>query len=349
MNRLNMVWHPELFHGRGHRSTAFDGWYFKIVDKTERHVWAIIVGVWMDRDPDKQYCFIQFLDGVTGRTTMHRYPVEQFWSSRDHFDIVCGRSRFSLTEIHVDVDEPELHLQGNLQLSASPGWPVRAWAPGAMGPLAFLPFLEGYHGVLSLEPRLSGVLSLDGEDISFIDGKGYVERDWGSAFPRAWTWTQCNHFDEDHVCLSASIADIPLFGNVLRGIIVAFLYQGTLYRWATWNGSRLLSLRRDDEHAEFEVTNGYYGLEVWSGGHTSMGQVFAPRAGAMVQMLVEELSAIVQVRLVKHGRDGDTVIFEGRGRNAGLEISGDMPAMVGRAEVEQASTPTATSPGAFRP
>ena len=33
-----------------------------------------------------------------------------------------------------------------------------------------------------------------------------MERDWGSAFPRAWVWTQSNHFDEDHVCLTASIA-----------------------------------------------------------------------------------------------------------------------------------------------
>jgi hypothetical protein len=81
MTRLGIVWHPEMFHGRGWRSSGFDGWYFKVVDPSERHVWAIIPGIWMDRDPARQYCFIQFLDGRTGRTTMHRYPTQQFWSS----------------------------------------------------------------------------------------------------------------------------------------------------------------------------------------------------------------------------------------------------------------------------
>jgi len=333
MTPLGMAWHPEMFHGRGRRPNGFDGWYFKMVDPNERYVWALIPGIWMDRDPAKQYCFIQFLDGVTGRTTMHRYPASEFWSSREKFDIVCGHSRFSLTNAHIDIDEPDLQLKGDLQFSRSQGWPICPWAPGAMGPFAFLPFLEGYHGILGVDPRITGSLSLDGEEITFSGGKGYIEDDWGSGFPRAWVWTQCNHFDEDGVCLTASIADIPLAGRLLRGIIVAFLYQSVLYRWTTWNGARMTALKKDDEHVEFTVTNGRHSLEVWSGGRSGMGRVFAPRGGAMTKMLVEELSAVVQVRFIDHDERGNTVVFEGKGRHAGLEISGDMAAVVGAPEV----------------
>ena len=88
------------------------------------------------------------------------------------------------------------------------------------------------------------------------EGEAYMERDWGSAFPRAWVWTQSNHFDEDHVCLTASIADIPLAGRLLRGFIVGFLFEGVFYQWATWNGSRLVRFAYDDQHAEFTVVNG---------------------------------------------------------------------------------------------
>ena len=28
-------------------------------------------------------------------------------------------------------------------------------------------------------------------------GRGYIEKDWGQAFPRAWIWTQSNHFGAD--------------------------------------------------------------------------------------------------------------------------------------------------------
>jgi len=333
MTHLDIVWHPEMFHGRGWRSSGFDGWYFKVVDASERHVWAIIPGIWMDRDPAKQYCFIQFLDGRTGHTTMHRYPAHQFWSSRERFDVAVGRSRFSLTSLHVDIDDPDLHLTGDLQFSQSQGWPIRPWAPGAMGPFAFLPFLEGYHAITNVDPRIVGSLSEGGDEIDFTGGRAYMERDWGSTFPRAWVWTQSNHFDEDHVCLTASIADIPLAGRLLRGFIVGFLFEGVFYQWATWNGSRLAHFAYDDQHAEFTVVNAKHVLEVWSGGRSGMGQVFAPRAGAMTQMLVEELNAVVQVRLIERHVHGDVLLFEGHGRNGGLEISGDMVAAVGTPEV----------------
>ncbi|MGB9666129.1 MAG: tocopherol cyclase family protein [Candidatus Cryosericum sp.] len=325
MNRLERVWHPEMFHGRSWRPSGFDGWYFKMVDPTERHVWAVIPGIWMDRDPSLQYCFIQFLDGTTGRTSMHRYPVQQFWASRDRFDIVVGTSRFSLTSMHLDIDDAGVRLAGDVQFTQPIGWPVHPWAPGAMGPLGLLPFLEGYHAITSIDPRISGSLALDGQEIDFTGGRGYMERDWGSAFPRAWVWMQSNHFDEDHVSLTVSIADIPLLGTVLRGFIVGFLYNGRLLQWTTWNGSRLAHFVRDDEHAEFTVVNGKQVLEVWAGGRHGMGQVYAPRAGSMAKMLVEELHAVVQVRLLERHASGDILLFEGRGRNCGLEISGDMP------------------------
>jgi hypothetical protein len=171
-----------------------------------------------------------------------------------------------------------------------------------------------------------------------------MERDWGSAFPRSWVWTQSNHFDEDRVCLTAAIADIPLMGRYVRGFVVGFLFQGTLYRWTTWNGAQLAHFQRDDEHAEFTVVSGTRVLEVWSGGGGGMGQVFAPRTGAMVKMLVEQLNAVVQVRLLERHAGGDVLLFEGRGRNGGLEISGDMPALVGRAETERQQTSAVQRP-----
>ena len=145
MMQPGLLWHPEMFHGRGRRATAFDGWYFKIVDPQERFVRAIIPGVWMDRDPARQYCFIQILDGRTGRTTMHRYPFEQFWASRERFDIVCGHSRFSLSSMHLDIDAPDLRLTGDLRFT-----PRGGMADPTMGSRG--------HGSTGLSP-ISGGLS----------------------------------------------------------------------------------------------------------------------------------------------------------------------------------------------
>ncbi|MEN6388015.1 MAG: tocopherol cyclase family protein [Candidatus Cryosericum sp.] len=344
MNRQEMIWFPEIFRGRSWRSGAFNRWYFKMVDPSEQHVLAVIPGIWMDRDPTKQYCFIRILDGRSGRSTMHRYPTKQFWSSRERFDIMVSDSRFSLTSIHLDIDDPDLHLSGNICFTQTDACPIRPWAPGAMGPLGLLPFLEGYHAIINIDPRISGSLVLDGQETDFTGGRGYMERDWGSAFPRAWVWIQSNHFDEDHVSLTVSIADIPLLGSVLRGFIVGFLYQGRLLQWTTWNGSRLMHVAQDDEHAEFTVVNGNRVLEVWAGGKASVGHVYDPRAEATTRMLVEELHAVVQVRLIELHASGNILLFEGRGRNSSLEISGEMPLLSGTAEPARLSTSPAGRP-----
>ncbi len=337
MIRSGLLWHPEMFHGRGRRTSAFDSWYFKIVDPQERYARVIIPGVWMDRDPARQYCFIQVLDGRTGRAATCRYPFDQFWTSRERFDIICGRSRFSLSSMHLDIDSPDLRLMGDLHLSQAEGWPVRPWSPGTMGPMAFDPFLDYYHDVTGIDPRITGMLSLDGDDTCFSGGKAYMERDRGSAFPHVWAWTQSNHFDQDHVCLTAMIADMPVAGRIVRGFTVGFLLEGVLHRWTPWNGSQLAHFQRDAQHVAFTVVSGTRVLEVWSGGGNSVGLSFAPRTGVVEEVPVEQLNAVVQVRFLERHAGGDTLLFEGRGRNGGLEIGGGIPIPVRDAGSRQAA------------
>ena len=52
----------ENYHGWFKKKTFFEGWYYKIVDKTEKYAFAIIPGIAMDAQGNKQ-SFIQVLDG----------------------------------------------------------------------------------------------------------------------------------------------------------------------------------------------------------------------------------------------------------------------------------------------
>ena len=45
-----------------------------------------------------------------------------------------------------------------------------------MGPFSFVPFMECYHGVLSMNHSIKGRLDFNGESLSFDNGKGYMER-----------------------------------------------------------------------------------------------------------------------------------------------------------------------------
>ena len=53
-----------------------------------------------------------------------------------------------------------------------------------MGWYGYLPTMECFHGILSIDHKLKGALSIDDKKISFNNGRGYIEKDWGRNFPQ---------------------------------------------------------------------------------------------------------------------------------------------------------------------
>ena len=68
--------------------------------------------------------------------------------------------------------------------------------PDVMGWLAYLPHaaLPCRHGVVSLGHDVSGSIAVNGGAPVAVRGRGYLEKDWGTVFPRRWLWLQCNAF-----------------------------------------------------------------------------------------------------------------------------------------------------------
>jgi hypothetical protein len=53
---------PGIFHGRRKKKDFFEGWYFKMVDRSEKNAYAVIPGVSIARNPLKSHAFIMFMD-----------------------------------------------------------------------------------------------------------------------------------------------------------------------------------------------------------------------------------------------------------------------------------------------
>ena len=62
LNKLHAFFNPEQFQGWGKKRQYFEGWYFKIVNADESKALAIIPGIAMDAQGNRQ-AFIQVLDG----------------------------------------------------------------------------------------------------------------------------------------------------------------------------------------------------------------------------------------------------------------------------------------------
>lgn len=75
-----------------------------------------------------------------------------------------------------------------------------------------------------------GSMDVNGQEYSFQNEYGYWEGDEGHSFPKEYAWTQCS-FPGGSLMLS--VADVPIVGFHLRGIISAVLWKGKEYRLAT--------------------------------------------------------------------------------------------------------------------
>jgi tocopherol cyclase len=282
----------------------FEGWYFKSAFSDS--ALALIPGISLAaEDP---HCFLQVLDGESGASSYHRYPRDRFSFRSDRFEIRVGPNRFSMDGIHLELDG----LRGDLQIRDTARWPSFPWSPSSMGWYSFARFMECYHGVILLDGVVEG--SVDGRKLS--GGRFYLEKDWGSSFPRAWIWMQSNSFGSDPgTSVTCSIARVPFRGKEFSGFIIGILSHGTLYRFTTYNGARIVSLSIGESALEVRVRRGAQELSLRARRETG-AELASPFLGEMSGRIEETLGATIDVAL----SDGGRIVLSGTGRWAGLEV-----------------------------
>ena len=315
--KLHSFFNPEEFRGWGKRKNYFEGWYFKLVSFDERKALAIIPGIAMDAKGEA-HAFIQVLDGKACTSTYHKFPVSDFVPSKNRFHIQIGINHFSANQLVVDLPG----LSANLRFSGNIGWPKPIYSPGIMGPYSFAPFMECYHGIVSLDHQIEGEILLAGIRIDMNGGRGYLEKDWGRSFPSAYFWMQSNHFNEAGTSFKCSVAMIPWLRKSFVGFIGGLYFNGRLYRFTTYNGTRLIKSFADHQKVEIILENKNFRLEVFA--HRDRATSLAsPIHGFMNGRIEESMSAKLDVLLTD--KKTKSIIFQQQGRNAGLEVAGNIP------------------------
>ena len=311
------IHHPEIYHGDGSQQ-HFEGWYFKIVDVQQSVCWAIIPGIYKCiQMPELCQAFIMTLDGRTHKSTFHSFPVDDFKSDEKTFNITIGENRFSCQSISLDLPE----IKGTIRFENLRGWPVTWVCPGIMGWYAYFP-MECYHGLLSMDHTIRGSLSTpkDGGTIDFEGGRGYIEKDWGTNFPKCWIWIQANHFsDSNGTSISVSIARIPFYKLVFPGFIIGFLYENNLHQFTTHGGAKLFSVKVDDDSVAVETSNRTNRLKVTAMRAPTAILLMPTKDSGMVPKVDESVGSIVTVQFFKN----DDLIFEGTSHHGGLEVFGE--------------------------
>lgn len=318
---LNKVNHPVLFQGSLKKEHYFEGWYYKQVTADQRTSLSFIPAISLS--PDDRHSFIQYIlvqkddDGkVTTHTGYLRFPLRVFSYQHHPFRVGIDESNFSKKHVHIDMLDDRFHFKGDIQFGPLHPIETTPLQPNIMGIFGYIPKMECYHGVISMQHDLSGFMWVNDEKIDFTGGKGYIEKDWGTSFPKEYIWLQSNHFEKKETSLFFSVAHIPFHFTEFEGFISNLVVNDREYRFATYNRSTCKILDVHSDSARILLENAEARLEI-SATVLDQGQLIAPVLGGMQKTIKEGINGILHIKLTDKVTDK---IYEDTGSNAGVEI-----------------------------
>lgn len=313
-NLFNRLREPAIFQGNLNKKKYFEGWYFKQSDQKGETKLAIIPGVSLTKE-DK-HAFIQVFDGVKNKSNYIRYPLSEFNPGKSPFSVKIGKNRFSYTGIELDIDE-EIRVQGKLNYTNQTRFKATPWMRGVMGWYGYVPFMETYHGLLSLDHRVDGLVQINDSDLRFQKAKGYIEKDWGTSFPSAWIWMQGNCFKKPKTSLMVSVAVIPWLSSSFIGHLAIFLHEGKIINLSTYAGGKISSLSKKPKGIMVMIESNTHRLYL----EANQGEAVdlkSPEKGVMTGKTVESLSSQIKIKLID--KKTKAIVYSDETFGAGLEI-----------------------------
>ena len=321
LNILRTMRNPDWYHGFNKKRDFFEGWYFKLIATEGKGSCVIIPGIALGKDDSENHSFIQIYESDTGAFEYITYPVSDFIAHKNEFYISIGESMFSLTGIALNIDGSVFNIKGRLDFRNQIKWPDSIFSPGSMGYYNYMPMMQCYSQVCALDMMINGSLSVNGRNVQYKNDRGYIEKNWGRAFPFGWVWFQCNHFTESPVSLSASIGHIPFITGSFRGFLIGFLVKERFYAFTTLNKSSL-SINKTGKSIFLETENKTHILTVKvDAENAAFVNLKGPKDGRMVPLVDETIQGIVEARLID--KQNGNVVVSDRGIYAGVEFGGE--------------------------
>ena len=314
MNKLLLMKNAELFQGAKYlnkKKSYFEGWYFKNAN-FQRGI-SFIPGINIDDAEAK--AFIQII--TNDMSYFINYNIKDFKFNNNPFYIKIGNNSFSKEDVNINIEDKSQNLKiyGNIKYLNSQNINTNILAPNIMGPFSYIPFMECNHAIISMQNVINGYININDETIQFNNDRGYIEKDWGSSFPKFYIWCQGNHFQKTNASFMFSIADIPFKIFTFKGFICVLLIDNKEFKFTTYNNAKLVECDIKEDSFNITFKRDLYTLNIKS--KYSQGlKLVAPVKGKMEKDIFESICASVNVTLKKERE----IIFSGISNMCGLEI-----------------------------
>ncbi len=302
------------FHGH-RRQNFFEGWYYKFVLEEANLTLALIPGVTLNsKDP---HAFIQVFISPHMIFKYIRFDKNDFHVQENPFQVTIKNQIFSLNQVLINVKEDDFQLKMNCELHDLTPIQTTIISPTIMGPFHYIPRMECNHGIVSMNHTLSGTITLNEHTTSFKNQKGYIEKDWGTSFPRKYVWCQSNNFSNPNISVFLSIATIPMLGFEFEGLIANITLGTQEYRFATYTFAKFHIETIDDNTRIITLTQGNL-KAIFNIYSPSSIALVSPKQGSMSNMIKEGLEGVITLSLYQDNK----LITQDTGHHSGVEFSG---------------------------
>ncbi len=312
MNKLYLMKNPEIFQGEKYldnRKNYFEGWYFK--NSSNKNSISFIPGINIDEKDRK--AFIQVI--IDKESYFVNYDIKDFEFNLNPFYIKIKNNFFSKDGLKVDIKEENLNIYGSLNYYNNKNIKKSFLNPNIMGPFSYIPFMECNHAILSMKNDISGFININGKKLEFNKDFGYIEKDWGTSFPKSYIWCQGNNFNKSNSSFMLSIADIPFKIFNFKGIICDLIIDDEEFKFTTYNNTKLVKCIIDNNNFDITLNKEQYILNIKSK-YSSGAKLSAPVKGKMDKDIFESISSLISVTL----KENDKIIFSDTSKNCGVEI-----------------------------
>ena len=319
--KANKSKNSSMFQGNQKTKKYFEGWYFKMVSQDEGSILSVIPGISISEDGSTKHAFIQIIDGKIAKTKYINFPIEDFYFSKEDFLIKIGNNVFSKDSIVLDIQRDSLSIIGKVYMKNLAELKSKnKQRQKIMGWYYKVPFMECYHGVVSLNHDLYGEIKTNNRSFSFDGGRGYIEKDWGKSMPSSWIWIQTNSFKNSNSSFMLSIAKIPWLGFSFTGFLGFYYINNEIVRFGTYSKAKVKLEKQEKNNLNLNIILKDKVLEIQTLKNSS-GMLKAPVNGNMNRRISEGIDAELTLKIIDKNKK---ILFKDRSITTGLEVVGNI-------------------------
>ncbi len=273
------------------KKAAFEGWFCKIDDRKNGLMFSIIWGYSTHRNT--KHAFIQFQDNLSHDTAYISYPIEDLKWKTDPFVLQVGKNELSQAGIILDFVMEGMPVRGNFHFSSFTPIKQSILKPNIMGWLTYVPN-ESNHSIISMNHKVTGDLHIGNQSWKVKDADGYIEKDWGTGFPKEYVWVQANDLEKSSIVFS--YATVPMLGKYAKGFFLVLHHDGREYRFTSIEGSKLVDFNVSKD--SFSATIKKRGISIKINAKQSNPVALAsPENGEMKSHIKESLDGTLEIIL----------------------------------------------------